>query len=401
MSAPAAATGPLAGMRILDLSTLIVGPYATQILGDYGADIIKVEAPDGDIMRNSGPGRGAGMGHMFLHANRNKRSVVLDLKREEGRQAVLALARGADALIYNLRPAAMDRLGLGHDAVAAVNPGIVYAGAFGFSQRGPYADRPAYDDLIQGMAGIASLSAIAAGEPRYAPLVLADRVVALQLANAVLGALLHRARTGRGQRVDVPMFEGLLELVLGEHLAGLAFRPPEGSFGHARSLSRERRPFRTADGHVCLLLYNDAQWRRFLGCIGRPELMEDPRFATYAERMRHVDVVYGFLAETLAARSTEEWLALLAEADVPVARMAAIPDLLEDEHLRAIGYFREMEHPSEGAILGLAVPSEWSDSPPSIRRHAPLLGEHTEEVLREAGLDAAAIARLCKPTEKI
>jgi len=215
MSAPAAATGPLAGMRILDLSTLIVGPYATQILGDYGADIIKVEAPDGDIMRNSGPARGAGMGHMFLHANRNKRSVVLDLKREEGRQAVLALARGADALIYNLRPAAMDRLGLGHDAVAAVNPGIVYAGAFGFSQRGPYADRPAYDDLIQGMAGIASLSAIAAGEPRYAPLVLADRVVALQLANAVLGALLHRARTGRGQRVDVPMFEGLLELCWG------------------------------------------------------------------------------------------------------------------------------------------------------------------------------------------
>jgi crotonobetainyl-CoA:carnitine CoA-transferase CaiB-like acyl-CoA transferase len=327
--------------------------------------------------------------------------VVLDLKREEGRHAVLALARGADALIYNLRPAAMDRLGLGHDAVAAVNPGIVYAGAFGFSQRGPYADRPADDDLIQGMAGIASLSAIAAGEPRYAPLVLADRVVALQLANAVLGALLHRARTGRGQRVDVPMFEGLLELVLGEHLAGLAFRPPEGPFGHARSLSRERRPFRTADGHVCLLLYNDAQWRRFLGCIGRSELMEDARFATYAERMRHVDVVYGFLAETLAARSTEEWLALLAEADVPVARMAAIPDLLEDEHLRAIGYFREMEHPSEGAILGLAVPSEWSDSPPSIRRHAPLLGEHTEEVLREAGLDAAAIARLCKPTEKI
>jgi crotonobetainyl-CoA:carnitine CoA-transferase CaiB-like acyl-CoA transferase len=388
-------SGPLAGVRVLDLTTVVMGPYATQILGDFGADVVKVEPPEGDVMRHAAPMRSPGMGHIFLNANRNKRSVVLDLKHPEGRAACLALVKRSDVLVYNIRPQAMARLALGWEDVRAVNPRLVYVGAFGYSQRGPYAARAAYDDLIQGAAGLPWLLQAAGAEtPRYAPVTLADRTVGLHVVVAVCAALYRREKTGRGERVDVPMFESLLQLVLGEHLGGHTFEPPQGEAGYARMLASGRRPYETRDGWICVLVYNDKQWRAFFALIGRPELAHDPRFATQEARSRHYEAAYALVAEEMRKRSTAEWLAALEAADIPVERMNSLADILADPHLAAIGYFGTVEHPSEGRLRTLAVPSEWSESAPGYRRHAPRLGEHTREVLAEAGYDEAAIERL-------
>ncbi len=390
--------GPLQGVRVLDLTTVVMGPYACQLMGDYGADVIKVESPDGDVMRLSGPMRNPGMGHLYLSTNRSKRSVVIDLKRPEGRNLLLELAADADLLLYNIRPQAMARLGLAYEDLRAVNPRIVYVGAFGFSQRGPYAARPAYDDLIQGMSGIPWLSLQAGSpDPRYAPVILADRIVGLQVAFAAMAALRHRDVTGEGQRIDVPMFENLLTVVLGEHLAGAMFDPPTGPPGYQRSLAHNRRPHRTLDGFVCTLVYTDKHWRSFFAAIGQPGMFDaDRRFSSQNERLKHIDEIYGYLAGVLATRTTAEWIEIFTKADIPVARMNSLDDILDDEHLRSIGYFRTFDHPSEGPITDVAIPTEWSASQPSPSRHAPLLGEHTVEVLREAGVDAATIAALLR-----
>ena len=388
--------GPLEGVRVLDLTSVVMGPYATQLLGDYGADVIKVESPEGDVMRLSGPMRNPRMGHLYLTTNRSKRSVVIDLKKPAGREALLALAREADVLVYNIRPQAMARLGLSYEEMSAANPRLIYVGAFGFSQRGPYAARPAYDDLIQGMSGIPWLTHQAGVEvPRYAPMILADRMVGLQVAYAISSALVHRARTGRGQRVDVPMFEGLLSIVLGEHLAGRLFEPPQGPEGYQRSLTPDRRPYRTLDGYLCTLIYTDKHWKSFLGAIGQARLFEeDARFSSQGARAANIDAVYGYLSGVLATRSTADWLALFAQADLPAARMYSIDDVLSDEHLAATGFLKQVQHPSEGEITDIAVPSEWSDSPPAPERLAPRLGEHTVEVLREAGYTPAQVDAL-------
>ena len=388
-------SGPLAGVRILDLTTVVMGPFATQILADLGADVIKVEPPEGDIMRHAAPMRSSGMGHIFLNANRNKRSIVLDLKHPEGHAACLALAKGADVLAYNIRPQAMERLKLGYEDVRAVNPKILYVGAFGYSQRGPYAARAAYDDLIQGAVGLPWLFAQSgAGEPSYVPATVADRTVALHVVNAVCAALYWREKTGRGQRIDVPMFESLLQLVLGEHLGGYTFEPQLGEPGYARLLAAGRRPYQTKDGYVCVLVYNDKQWRAFFELIGRAELLTDPRFATQEARSRNYDQVYGLVGEEMPKRSTAEWIAALEAADIPVQRMNSLADVVADPHLAAIGFFSTVEHPSEGRLKSMAVPSEWSESAPGYRRHAPRLGEHTREVLREAGYSDAQVEAL-------
>jgi len=388
-------SGPLDGVRILDLTTVVMGPYATQILGDYGADVIKVEPPEGDVMRHNAPLRTKGMGHIFMNANRNKRSVVLDLKKDAGREACLAIAKGADVLVYNIRPQAMARLRLGYDEVRAVNPRIVYVGAFGYSQRGPYAAKAAYDDLIQGATGLPWLLKEAGAEsPRYVPATMADRTVGLHIVNAVCAALYRREKSGRGQRIDVPMFESLLQTVMGEHMGGYTFVPQLGAPGYARMLAAERLPYATKDGYVCVLVYNDKQWRAFFALIGRPELLADPRYATPTARSRNFDESNRLVAEAMRARSTAEWIEALEAADIPVQRMNSLSDIVADPHLAAIGYFREVEHPSEGRIRSMAVPSEWSESTPEYRRHAPRLGEHTREVLREAGLAESAIEQL-------
>lgn len=381
--------GPLAGIRVLDLTTVVMGPYACQLLGDHGADVIKIESPEGDVMRLSGPMKNPGMGHLYLSTNRSKRSVALDLKNAAGREIFLKLVKTADVLLYNIRPKAMVRLGLSYEQIREVNERLIYVGAFGFSQRGPYAARPAYDDLIQGMSGLPWLSLKAgASEPRYAPIILADRIVGLQVAFAALAALHHRDLTGEGQRVDVPMYEGLLSIVLGEHLAGSMFEPAVGRPGYQRSLAHNRRPHRTLDGYICTLVYTDKHWRSFFELIGHLQTFEtDARFSSQNERLKHIDEVYGYLAGVLATRTTAEWMAAFAKADIPAAAMHSLDDILDDKHLDAIGYFRTTQHPSEGAIREIAIPTEWSASQPTSTRHAPRLGEHTLEVLREAGID--------------
>jgi crotonobetainyl-CoA:carnitine CoA-transferase CaiB-like acyl-CoA transferase len=387
--------GPLDGVRVLDLTTVVMGPYATQILADFGAEVIKVEPPDGDVMRYAWPFRNPGMGHIFLNANRNKRSIVLDLKQERARQACLVLLSKADVIVYNIRPQAMARLKLSYEEVREVNPRIIYVGCFGYSQRGPYAAKAAYDDLIQGAAGIPWLLHKQGAEtPRYAPIIVADRSVGQQVASAVSAALYYREKSGKGQRVDVPMFEHLLQIVLGEHLGGHTFEPQHGEAGYARMLAPDRRPYRTNDGYVCALIYNDKQWKAFFDVIGQPGKFKDPKFSNQEIRSKHYPEAYAFVAEQMKTRSTDEWISALERADIPVQRMNGIADIVADPHLAATGYFRTVEHPTEGTLRSMAVPSEWSVSPPQYRRHAPRLGEHTREVLGEAGFSEDEIDSL-------
>lgn len=391
-------SGPLQGIRIIDMTTVLMGPYATQILGDLGADVIKVEPPTGDTVRDVGPRRHDGMAGIFLHVNRSKRSIVLDLKDPQGRAALLRLAADADVLIYNVRPQAMARLNLGYEEIARVNPRILYVGVYGYGQGGPYAAKSAYDDLIQGAVAIPSLAQTAGADmPRYAPSAIADRIVGLAAANAVIAGLLHRERTGEGQCVDVPMFETMAQFVLGDHMGGMTFEPPIGPSGYARILDHNRRPHRTADGYLCVLFYNDKQWRKFFELVGQPDLMDkDPRFATIGERTRHIDALYRMVAEVMPTRTTAEWIETLEAADMPVMQLHTIDTLLADPHLGAVGFFDVVEHPTEGAIRSMAIPSVWSKSSPRVSRQAPRLGEHSAEVLAEAGYSAEEIRKLAE-----
>ncbi len=385
----------LNGIRVLDLTAYLLGPFATQILGDMGADVIKVESHEGDIVRGIGPTRSPGMGGVFQQNNRNKRSIVLDLKQPAGRDALLRLAATADVFVHNMRPAAMARLGLSYEAVAAVNAGIVYASAVGFGQDGPYAARPALDDLMQGMSGIAGLYARASGgEPRYIPMAMADRYTGTVLVNAILGALVHKLRTGQGQALEVPMFESLAQGVLGDHLMGHSFDPPLGPPGYPRHLSPDRRPFRTLDGWLCAFLISDGQWRAVLERLGQPELMQDPRFSSLQARTEHSREVYAWLDATFRTRSTEQWLALLGEADVPAGPLHTLESLLEDPHLKAVGFFQRLEHPTEGTLVTLRPPSRWSRTPAEVRLPPPHLGEHSAELLAQAGYSRADIDAL-------
>ncbi len=391
-------TQPLDSVRIIDLTTVVMGPFATQLLGDLGADIIKVEPPDGDILRHIAPMRHPGMGHIFLHHNRNKRSIVLDLKKPDGHAALLRLVKTADVLIYNVRPQAMQRLKLTYEEVAAANPQIIYVGAYGFSQRGPYAAQPAYDDLIQGMSAMPALFHEAgASSPRYAPLAIADRITGLAAVNAVTTALFARSRTGKGQAVEVPMFETVTQMVLADHLGGYTFEPPEGRHGYARMLAEHRAPYPTKDGYICVLIYNDKHWRAFFKLIGREEMFAtDPRFGSHEARSRNIAEVYAFAAGQLKARTTAEWEKLLRVADIPAAPMKTVDDLINDPHLAATGFFMETDHPTEGRLREMSQASHWSAADAMPHRPAPNLGEHSTEILREAGYDDAEITRLAK-----
>ena len=378
------------------MTTVFMGPSATQMLGDLGADVIKVEAPGGDPTRTVGPMGDVGVGPLFLGLNRNKRSVVLDLKQDEGRLALLRLVAGADVLAYNVRPAGMERLGLGYEDVAAVNPNIVYAGMVGFSQRGRYAAEPAFDDLIQSACGLPHAQAAGTdGVPRYLPITIADRSVGLYAFGVICAALYAREQTGRGQRVDIPMFETMVPYVLGDHLYGHTFIPPKGGFGYPRITSPNRRPYRTRDGFVCCLVYTDRQWQTFLEVVGKGDWFEaDPRFRDIRARTANIDELYQLVADELQHRTTAEWTALLKDADIPLFPVHTFDSLLQDPHLGDIGFFEEVEHPVAGRIRQTAVPSEWSDTVPGLPRPVPMLGQHSLQVLREAGLSEADIATL-------
>lgn len=393
---PTSIAGPLDGVRVIDMTSVLMGPFASQGLGDMGADVIKVEAPSGDLVRQIGPARHEGMGPVFLNANRNKRSIVLDLKQPAGMAALRRLLVDADVLVYNVRPQAMERLGLGYEAVSALNPRIVYAGVFGFGQDGPYAARPAYDDLIQGASTLSHLIARASGGiPRYVPTAMADRIVGVTAVSGILAALVARGRTGKGDRVDVPMFETMVGFVLGDHLGGLTFDPPLDGGGYARQLSPERRPYRTKDGYICALVYNDKHWSGFLRVAGREQLaQEDERFASFANRSRNIDHVYGVLAQIFEERTTAEWTRLLEEADVPFMPMHDLQSIQDDPHLQAVGFFTALDHPSEGAIQTMKPPVAFTHNVPGQARPAPRQGEHTREVLTQAGLSAVEIDEL-------
>lgn len=388
--------GPLAGVRVIDMTSVFMGPSATQMMADLGADVVKVEAPAGDVVRAIGPQGSRGLGPLFLSLNRGKRSVALDLKSADGRQALLDLVRDADVLAYNVRPAAMERLGLDYDAVSAINPRLIYLGMFGFSERGRYAGQAAFDDLIQAACALPHAFARHTGEePRYLPFTVGDRLVGQHAFGVVCAALYARERTGRGQRVDVPMFETLLPQVMGDHLYGQTFVPAQGDFGYPRLLARQRRPYATRDEHVCCLIYTDGQWRAFLAAVGQGDLFDsDPRFADLGARTRHIDALYGLVADEIARRTTAELQTLLANSDIPVFPLHTFDSVLDDPHLGDIGFFQETEHPDVGRIRQMAVPSEWSGTPPGPAGHAPRLGQHGAELLREAGYSDDRIAEL-------
>jgi crotonobetainyl-CoA:carnitine CoA-transferase CaiB-like acyl-CoA transferase len=375
-----------------------MGPFATQILADLGADVVKVEPPEGDVLRHIAPMRNPGMGHIFLHHNRNKRSIVLDLKQPQGREALLRLARAGDVLVYNVRPQAMRRLKLSYEEVAAVNPRIIYVGAYGYSEGGRYAGQPAYDDLIQGRAGLPHLLLEAgADRPRYVPTAISDRITGLAAVNAVTAALYCRERTGKGQAVEVPMFETVAHMVMGDHMGGRTFDPPMEPHRYERMLAPHRAPYATSDGYVCVLVYNDKHWRSFFRLIGREEMFEtDRRFSSQEARSRNIAEVYEFVAGEMVKRSSAEWLRLLMEADIPVTPLNSVDDLIQDPHLAESGFYVATEHPTEGKLRTMAVPGRWSRTPPAELRPAPRLGEHSAEILAEAGYTSREIDGLIK-----
>jgi len=387
--------GPLDGIRVIDVTTVLLGPYGTQILGDMGADVIKVEAPPtGDIARNMGTVRRPGMGGIYLNANRNKRSLALDLKRDDAKDVLRRLLRTADVFVHNMRPEAIERLGFGYAAVSALKPDIVYVGAYGFGQAGPYRAKPAYDDAIQAASGLASLFAQRDGTPQYVPAAMADKLVGVTLSQAVAMALVHRLRTGQGQFVEVPMFEVLVAFNLVEHINGAAYEPALGPLGYQRVTTSARRPFPTKDGHVCILPYTDAQWRSFFTAVGRPELMDEPGFATYSARVNTVNELYGFVASVTPTRTNAEWVEICEKGQIPCMPVVDIQALMEDEHLKAVGMFEPHHHPSEGATVLVRSPLTMTASPPAIRTHAPGFGEHSRELARELGYDDTAIDTL-------
>ncbi len=385
-------SGPLAGIRVIDLTTAVLGPVATRILGDLGADVIKVETPDGDVMRQLGPARHAGMAAYFLNINRNKRSVALDLKRPAARAALLDLIATAVLFVHNMRLSAVERLGFGYAAVAARNARIVYAGASGFNKDGPQRDRPAFDDVIQGEAGLAALNASIAGEPRFVPMAICDKLVGQMLACAIGMALVCRERTGIGQEVHVPMLESVIAFNLVEHLWHGVLAEPEKGLGYPRTLSPHRRPYPTSDGHVCLLATTDQQWARLFAALDEAALIDDPRFATLAARTQNIDALYSIVIDRMRRRSTAEWLQRLTEADVPHGEVMTLQDLVDSPYLRDTGFLRRVEHPSEGAMMTTAVTMNFSRTPGELRLPPPRLGQHTEEVLASIGYTPDQIA---------
>jgi len=383
--------GALTGYRVIDLTSVAFGPYATQILGDNGADVIKVEAPAGDITRDIQPARHRGMGHFFLNANRNKRSIVLDLKKPAGRDAVLRLVREADILVHSVRQDAMNRLGLSYEDCRAVNPQLVYVAGIGFDPDGPYAGKAAYDDIIQGLSGMVAMQALTTGEPRFVPSSIADKIASVHLVYAILMALVHRERTGDGQRVDVPMLECVAGFNLVEHAAGKLFDPPLGEAGYSRARAPSRKPFATRDGYVCVLPYTTRHWQNFFRLANRPEMVDDVRVTDPVRRSQSFDELYRILAEIVATWDTDVLLQALDGADIPAGRVNSFDDLFTDPQLRATGFLDFQEHPTEGRIAVAGNPIGFSESPGGVRRFAPHLGENSVEILKEAGYTDAEI----------
>lgn len=384
-------TGPLAGIKVIDITTVVLGPYASQVLGDMGADVIKVETTTGDTTRFIGPCRTPGMGSYFAALNRNKRSLSIDLKQPAAMEALLTLIDGADVFVHNMRIGAAQRLGLDYESLSKRNPKLVYACASGFRKGSSLQEFPAYDDLIQGVSGIASLNAGPDGAPRYFPMVMVDKLTGANLASMIGMALFHRERTGEGQEVHVPMLETILSFTMVEHFWHGMFNEPEKGVGYPRVLSPHRRPYQTKDGFISVIAVSDAQWKILFAAMGVPHLSEDPRFATMQGRTTHVDALYETVTVGMTSRTTDEWIALLQPADIPCGRAGTLADLFDNEYLKETNFFERVNHPVEGEALMTAVPARFSASPPNTTRLWPTLGQHNREILREAGCSETEI----------
>jgi crotonobetainyl-CoA:carnitine CoA-transferase CaiB-like acyl-CoA transferase len=389
------AGGPLEGVRILDLTSVVVGPLCTQILADHGAEVVKVESKAGDLVRVlNGKSITPGMGAKFLHLNRNKRSIVLDLKHAAGREALTRLIKRSDVMIWNNRPQSMARMKLSYDDVRAVNPKIIYCGMYGFGQGGRYRNKPAYDTIIQGSGGMAALHHRATGEPRFVPMVVADKVVGMIAVQMIAMALYGRTRTGDGCSIEIPMFENLAKFVLEEHMYLKTFVPPLGGTGDPRLLDPLGKPIPTKDSWICISANTNDQAFAFFDAIGRPELKADPRFSTIPARFAHVNEYFQLRMAALKAKTTAEWLEIFDRCDVPAMPYHTLDSLIEDPHLADTGFFEIRDHPTEGKTRVMHSPNKWSSG---IRREwnpAPKLGQHSVEILREAGYDDAAIDAL-------
>lgn len=389
------AKGPLEGIRIVDLTTVVLGPYATRILADLGADVIKVETLAGDQTRHYKPLKHEGMAGYYLNLNRNKRSISVDLKTPEGMAVLKRLLAGAHGFIHNMRQQAADRLGLSYEGVRSINPDIVYCAAVGFGSAGPYSGRAAYDDVIQAGSGLAGLHAMVHGEPAFAPTVLCDKITGHTVAYAVLAALLQQARGGGGQAVEVPMLETAAEFALVEHLHGATFEPPLGEIGFKRVLSKYRKPFRTRDGYMCILPYSDANWADFFRFTGRTEFLGDPRFRVLADRVQHIDLLYSVVEEEAPRFTNAQWQAFCDGVSIPCMPVKSLDEVLQDEHLLAVDMFPMQQHPTEGAYRVVRSPVQFA-APFQVRHHAPRLGEDSVGVLEEAGFSSAEIEGLLR-----
>ena len=387
----AAAAGPLTGIRVIDLTSVVFGPYATQIMADMGANVIKIEPPAGDNTRYISAAPVPGMGGVYVNVNRGKRSVMLDLASADGKEALRRLIATADVFIHSMRGSAIGKLGFDYAAVSAINPRIIYTNCYGYSRRGPEADQPAYDDTIQAECGITHVQRLMNGEPGFVATIMADKVAGLHALYATMMALFHRERTGgkdhgEGQELEVTMFEAMASFMLVEHANGMLFDPPLGPANYHRAVEPNRRPYRTSDGYVAALVYNDKHWNAFVGAV-KPEWAGE-EFSTLEKRAKQIGRVYGLLGETFATRTTQEWLDLLRSLHIPVARLRSTDELFANEQLEAIGFFEQVDTP-QGPVRFPGVPTWFSATPGRVAGAAPLLGENTAEVLAEIGLTPA------------
>lgn len=384
--------GALDGVRIIDLTTVLMGPLASRMLGDHGADVIRVESPAATTA--AGHISPDGVTAIVLNTQRNKRSVTVDLKTEAGAAAMRTLVGSADVLVSNMRAGALARLGLDADTLRAEHPGLIHCVANGYGADGPYADRAAYDDAIQALSGLAALEGRISGEPKYVPSVIVDKILALHVVQAVMAAIIHRRSTGEGQTIRVPMFETMVAFNMVEHLRGAALVPPKGEVGYKRLLNPNRRPYRCADGYICLLPYTTEQWERFLAIVDQPELLGDPRFATFEARVNNAEEVYAFVAEVAPRHTVDEWIALCDEQSIPANPVLDLADMFEDQHIQAVDLMPIVEHPTEGPYRTVRDPISYDTLETRLRRHAPVPGQHTTEVFTELGLTADQIADL-------
>ena len=385
---------PLEGVKVLDLTTVIMGPFTTQVLGDFGADIIKIEDPDGDMTRDIGPSKTSKMSSMFLGVNRNKRSLVLNLKKPEAKVALWKLIEGADIIVHNIRPQKIAALGFDPDTVLSKNPKIIYVGLHGYREDGPYGGLPAFDDVIQGQSGIAGAFETRDGKASLVPTVMADKSVGLMASTGLLAAYIQRLKTGKGSYLEVSMFEGMVGYTLIEHHYGATFAPPLDQIGYPRALSPNRKPYQSADGYICILPYTNQQWINFFKIIKRPELLKDKRYSSVKERSKDINFLYEIVGQSVINKTNKEWAELLKKYEIPHGLVNRLEDLKDDPHLKELNFFRPYNHPTEGALEVPDSAFRFNRESLPVRRHQPKLGEHSNDILKEAGFKDDEIIKI-------